>query len=99
MGASLDQGKFQSQDSGDFSELVDRGIAPTILQIGQATQRDPGQLRQITLTQPEKFASGPKPLSDFLSRHRITSASECAFEDHSARERLAFIEMRIKMRF
>jgi hypothetical protein len=84
MELSFDQGEFQSQNIRDFCELFERGVPPTVLKLGQATQGNPSQLRQIALTKPEKFSPGTQLGSDFLGLHWIAGASQCAFQ-HSSR--------------
>jgi hypothetical protein len=69
--ATLAQVDFQPQHASDFRELAERGVASAILKLGQAAQRDPSELRQITLAQAKK----PPPLAD-------ESSDSLAYHDH-----------------
>jgi hypothetical protein len=63
--------EFQPQNIRYFRELIERWIGPTILEVGQAAQGDPSQLRQVTLTKAKMFPPTPEPGSNFLGGHRL----------------------------
>jgi hypothetical protein len=47
------QSEFQPQDLRDLGELADRGVRLAVFEVGQTTQRDPGELGKVTLTKAE----------------------------------------------
>jgi len=73
------QTEFQSKNLGDFRELIDRRVRIPLFEVGQASQRDPSQLRQVALSKAEQLPSRTEHFADLLVRHGKSPAwSSCA---------------------
>jgi hypothetical protein len=66
IGWFLRQSYFKPKNTRDLGKLIESRISPPILNLGQATQSDPGKFRQITLTKPEKLPPSTQELSDMV---------------------------------
>jgi hypothetical protein len=97
----LSQAEFKPQDLRDLGELVDCGVRPAVFEVGQPAQGDPGEFRQVTLTEAEDLPPLTYFFPDFLVRHGHfpLGAFWCVIPPSLGEAGLNVVNKRMEMRF